>query len=237
MHLYLIKDQDDFPDPCLANSEPNGLLATGGDLGAERLISAYSKGIFPWYSEGEPILWWSPDPRSVLRPSNLKVSRSLKKVLRQNKFDVVFDRDFSAVMHACAAPRKDGAGTWISPEMIQAYERLFRLGFAHSVECYQDSILVGGLYGVAIDKVFFGESMFSRKTDASKVAFAWLVKQLQEWNYQLIDCQIQSGHLDSLGAQCVPREQFVALLKEHSADLGKQGHWQLELAHDYWLSQ
>jgi len=238
MHVYLIKDGIDFPEPELANSEPNGLLATGGDLGPERLVNAYTKGIFPWYSEGEPILWWSPDPRSVLLPEQLKISRSLKKVLRKAKFKVQLDSDFSGVLRACAAPRKDEAGTWISPEMIDAYQRLFDLGIAHSVECYENGELVGGLYGVAIDKVFFGESMFSSRSDASKVAFSWLVRQLQAWNYQLIDCQIQSDHLDSLGANCIPREHFGLLLKKYCNNSNLiQDRWQFDLPTDYWQSE
>lgn len=237
MHVYLIKDGVDFPPPELANSEPNGLLATGGDLSPERLLSAYSKGIFPWYSEGEPILWWSPDPRSVLLPEQLRISRSLKKVLRRNNFSITLDNDFNAVVQACAAPRKDDAGTWISPEMMRAYQQLFKLGIAHSVECYNNDILVGGLYGVAIDRVFFGESMFSRQSDASKVAFAWLVRQLQAWDYELIDCQIQSDHLDSLGAHCIPRKHFSLLLKEYCVNRHGKNHWQLDLPTDYWLSE
>ncbi|VAW75709.1 Leucyl/phenylalanyl-tRNA--protein transferase [hydrothermal vent metagenome] len=238
MHVYLIKDGVDFPPPELASSEPNGLLATGGDLSPERLVSAYSKGIFPWYSEGEPILWWSPDPRSVLLPAQLKLSRSLRKVLRKNKFRVTMDTDFNAVMRACAAPRRDEPGTWISPDMMSAYEQLFEMGIAHSVECYENTTLVGGLYGVAIDKVFFGESMFSRRSDASKVAFAWLVRQLQAWKYQLIDCQIQSDHLDSLGAHCIPREQFSSLLKCHCVTGSEtHKHWKFDLPADYWQTE
>jgi len=230
MHVYLIKNDDDFPEPELANTEPNGLLATGGDLSSERLINAYSRGIFPWYSSGEPILWWSPDPRSVLFPDKLKISRSLNKVLKKNIFKITLDQDFTGVMKACAAPRKDEGGTWITHEMINAYEQLFDLGIAHSVECYADDELVGGLYGVAIGKVFFGESMFSHRSDASKVAFAWLVKQLRAWDYQLIDCQIQSDHMDSLGAQCIPRSHFRMLLNQYCNGVNPNpGRWNMEL--------
>jgi len=208
MHVYLIKDGVDFPSLELANSEPNGLLATGGDLSPERLLSAYSKGIFPWYSEGEPILWWSPDPRSVLLPDQLNISRSLKKVLRKDNLTVTLDSDFNRVLQACAAPRKDEAGTWISLEMMNAYQQLFELGIAHSVECYENGALVGGLYGVAIDKVFFGESMFSRVNNASKICFITAIQSMANQGIALIDCQLKTEHLQSLGAFEISRTDF-----------------------------
>jgi len=197
-----------FPDPALAETEPNGLLAVGGDLSPERLRNAYRLGIFPWYSEGQPILWWSPDPRLVLQPGDLRVSRSLRRTLRRDVFSVSIDRDFAGVIRACAAPRPDADGTWIVPEMIGAYERLHALGLAHSAEAWRDGELVGGLYGVAMGQVFFGESMFSRASDASKVAFVHLVQRLAAWGYTLVDCQVYTAHLASLGATETPRAAF-----------------------------
>lgn len=201
-----------FPDVNLALREPDGLLAVGGDLSSKRILSAYRHGIFPWYSEAQPILWWSPDPRTVLFPDALKVSRSLRKTLNQQRFRVTLDQAFNAVIRACAEPRPDSSGTWITPEMAAAYCELHAKGVAHSVECWRDDRLVGGLYGIAIGRVFFGESMFSRETDASKVAFCHLVRQLRAWNFGLIDCQVYSSHLASLGAGEIPRRRFVAYL-------------------------
>ncbi|QWF71668.1 leucyl/phenylalanyl-tRNA--protein transferase [Methylomonas paludis] len=215
-----------FPNPALALAEPNGLLAYGGCLSAPRLVNAYRQGIFPWYNPGEPILWWSPNPRLVLFPDKLKVSRSLQKTLRKQLFDIYFDRDFPQVIRACAAPRREQAGTWIIPEMIQAFENLHKLGLAHSVEAWQDGQLVGGLYGVAIGQVFFGESMFHRETDASKVVFVNLVKQLSAWGYQLIDCQVSSAHLLSLGAEEIPRAHFQNLLQRLCAMKPVNMAWQ-----------
>ena len=199
-----------FPDPERALDEPNGLLAAGGDLSPERLLHAYRLGVFPWYSAGQPILWWSPDPRAVLFPERMRVSRSLRKTLRQGRFRVTVDTAFREVMDACAAPRPGSDGTWITPEMLAAYTRLHSLGWAHSVECWRDGRLAGGLYGVAMGRVFFGESMFSRESDASKVALAHLSGQ----GYRLIDCQVESEHLARLGAEPVPRRTFRALLDE-----------------------
>lgn len=209
----------------LALGDPNGLLAIGGDLSPERLLSAYRQGIFPWYNEGQPILWWSPDPRSVLFPDRLKLTRSLRKTLRKEPFRASFDRAFGEVIAGCAEPRNGEVGTWITADMQQAYERMHRLGYAHSAEAWEGDFLAGGLYGVALGRVFFGESMFSRRSDASKVAFAHLVAQLQSWGYALIDCQVHSGHLESLGAEHIPRREFVALLEQHCA---------LPVARDAW---
>jgi leucyl/phenylalanyl-tRNA--protein transferase len=206
-----------FPPVEQALREPDGLLAFGGDLSPERLLRAYRRGIFPWYSEGQPILWWSPDPRSVLYPSRLRISRSLGRTLRKRHYTVTADRAFQRVIANCAAPRRDGLGTWLSPDMIEAYCRLHRLGHAHSVESWHEGELVGGLYGLAIGRVFFGESMFSRRSDASKAAFAGLVKHLRQWDYELIDCQVASAHLDSLGAESIPRRRFIEIL-EHYCD-------------------
>lgn len=204
----------EFPNANQALSEPDGLLAVGGDLAPERLLNAYRNGIFPWYSDGQPILWWSPDPRTVLYPQQAKVSRSLRKVLRQARFELSYDRAFEQVISACAAPRQDGAGTWITDAMALAYTTLHRLGHAHSIECWQNNELVGGLYGVSIGRVFFGESMFSLTRDASKVAFVQLAHQLDVWQFGLIDCQVHSSHLVSLGAQSIPRTQFLEQLDE-----------------------
>ncbi len=222
-----------FPDVSLALHEPDGLLAVGGDLSPERLQAAYRHGIFPWYNHDQPILWWAPDPRAVLFPEHLKISRSLQKTLRKRSFTITTDKVFSEVVEACSGPRVNEAdsneepGTWITPEMKQAYKQLHEMGVAHSVECWLDEKLVGGLYGVALGQVFFGESMFTRVTDASKVTFVHLVKQLTLWNFKLIDCQIYSAHLESLGAESIRREQFIHLLDQYCEEPGKPGLWQI----------
>ncbi|MDZ7754446.1 MAG: leucyl/phenylalanyl-tRNA--protein transferase [Gammaproteobacteria bacterium] len=203
-----------FPDAELALREPNGLLAAGGDLSPQRLVAAYRRGIFPWYGDDQPILWWTPDPRTVLLPGTLRISRSLRKTLNRGIFEVTLDTAFEQVIAACAAPRGDDDGTWITREMFYAYNRLHRLGWAHSVECRQYGQLVGGLYGVGIGRVFFGESMFSRVSDASKVALVHLCRM----NYELIDCQIESDHLFRLGAQTMPRAQFLRQLNMFAGD-------------------
>ncbi len=203
-----------FPDVELALREPDGLLALGGDLTSRRLINAYSRGIFPWYSAGQPILWWAPDPRTVLFPERLKVSRSFKKTLRKQQFEVSFNRAFDRVIEACAGPRSNEPGTWINSEMMAAYRGLHRQGIAHSVEVWHGNELVGGLYGLALGRVFFGESMFSRASDASKVALTRLAGAAVEWGYRLIDCQVYSKHLLSLGAELIPRSEFSRLLRE-----------------------
>lgn len=202
-----------FPDAGLALRDPDGLLAIGGDLGSARILNAYRHGIFPWYSEQQPILWWSPDPRTVLFPDRLKISRSLRKTLNRQRFRITLDRDFEAVIDACAEPRAQNFGTWITHEMRDAYCRLHREGRAHSVECWSGQQLAGGLYGIAIGRVFFGESMFSRESDASKAAFCHLVRQLAAWDFGLIDCQVYSSHLASLGAEEIPRSRFVQQLE------------------------
>jgi leucyl/phenylalanyl-tRNA--protein transferase len=204
-----------FPDVSLALREPNGLLAVGGNLSPRRLVAAYMNGIFPWYSEGQPILWWSPDPRAVLFPDKINISRSMRKELRGGKFEVSLDRAFGDVIEACAQPRAKSQGTWITSDIVEAYDHLHRMGLAHSVEVWHEQRLVGGLYGVAIGRVFFGESMFSRMTNASKVALISLVKQLRAWDFAVVDCQIQSTHLRSLGSEDLPRAEFIALLKQH----------------------
>ena len=203
-----------FPPVSKALRSPNGLLCAGGDLSPGRLIEAYSHGIFPWFSEGDPILWWSPDPRMVLFPGELKVSRSLRKSVQHGGFETRFDTAFDAVIEECAAPRGGQAGTWIVPEMIEAYRRLNALGYAHSVESWRDGELAGGLYGVALGKVFFGESMFTRERDASKVALVRLVEKVREKGFRLIDCQQATRHLASLGAREIPRKAFAQLVRE-----------------------
>ncbi|KEA63883.1 Leucyl/phenylalanyl-tRNA--protein transferase [Marinobacterium lacunae] len=204
----------EFPPVHTALEEPNGLLAAGGDLRPDRILAAYRNGIFPWFNDDEPILWWSPDPRCVLIPSELHISRSLRKTLRKQHYSVTFDTAFAEVIAACAAPRTYSAGTWISPRMQNAYLELHRLGHGHSVEVWMEDQLVGGLYGLAIGGVFFGESMFSTRTDASKIAFAHLVEHLKNWGYALIDCQVYNDHLASLGAREIPRPTFIAQLNK-----------------------
>ena len=226
--LVLARDDFRFPPTELASRE--GLLAVGGDLRPERLLEAYRRGIFPWYNEGQPILWWSPDPRAVLAPAAVKVSRSLRKRLRAQHFQVSFDTAFEQVIDACAAPRRPPleTGTWITPEMRAAYMELHRRGQAHSVEAWQGARLAGGLYGVALGGAFFGESMFSRATDASKVALVRLARQLERWGYSLIDCQLPSAHLESLGARSVSRRQFMALLANALERPGRPPPWRLD---------
>ena len=213
--LYLLDASDPeepFPDPENAEHEPDGLLAVGGDLSPVRLLNAYAQGVFPWYNPGDPILWWSPDPRMVLFPERLKVSRSLRKTLRQNRYSVSIDQAFDEVVKGCSAPREAQQGTWLSQDMIKAYNELHQMGHAHSVETWSGDELVGGLYGVALGSAFFGESMFSRSSDASKVAFVHLVQSLGEAGYDLIDCQVYTRHLESLGAEMIPRFDFLQRL-------------------------
>ncbi len=204
-----------FPDVDKALIEPDGLLAVGGDLSQQRLITAYTNGIFPWYSEGQPVLWWSPNPRAVLFPDKLKISRSLDKTLRNKSHEIKFDTVFEQVISACAAPRQNTDGTWITADMINAYCHLFESGIAHSVETWRDGQLVGGLYGLAIGKVFFGESMFSTEKDASKIAFVHLVRRLMHNGFNLIDCQLHSTHLASLGAEDISRREFITLVSQY----------------------
>lgn len=203
----------EFPPVEQALDDPNGLLAFGGDLRPERIIAAYRRGIFPWYQEGEPILWWSPQPRAVLFPERIHISRSLRRVLRRRKFEVSMDRCFADVMRECGAPTPDRPGTWITDAMREAYGELHRRGFAHSIEVWQSEKLVGGMYGIALGKVFFGESMFSRVTNASKVALVHLCGQLRQWGFAVIDCQVSSNHLRAMGACEIRRTEFQQLLE------------------------
>ena len=215
MLTWLKCDTLTFPPLAKAMREPNGLLAAGGDLSADRLIQAYRHGCFPWFSEGQPILWWSPDPRTVLFPAELHVFRSLGKLLRKQRYEVSFDRDFAAVIQACAAPRDYADGTWITDDMQKAYIELHARGHAYSVEVWDNGELVGGLYGLAMGQLFFGESMFSRADNASKYGFVTLVRQLQAWGFVLIDCQMPTDHLQSLGARSIPRPVFADYLQKH----------------------
>jgi len=215
-----------FPDPDLA--EPDGLLAVGGDLSERRLVAAYAEGIFPWYSPGSPILWWAPDPRAVLLPEDLHVSRSLRKAMRSGRYRVRADTAFGSVIRRCAEkPRPGQDGTWIVPEMIEAYERLHASGFAHSVEAWEGGELAGGLYGVSLGGAFFGESMFADRPDASKVAFAVLVEWLRGRQFDLVDCQVETDHLTRFGALPIPRREFRLRLAESLEKPTVRGAWDL----------
>lgn len=216
---------DAFPPVDRALREPDGLLAAGGDLSPLRLIAAYRRGIFPWYSHGQPILWWCPDPRAVLFPVEFKMSRSLAKTLRNRGFETRFDTAFDQVVHACGSTVIRPGGTWLSPEMQTAYSSLHGLGYAHCVETWLGGLLVGGLYGVAVGRVFFGESMFSLERDASKIALARLCEELVRRDFYMIDCQMATPHLLSLGAQLIPRQRFIEQLAEHSARDDQPGIW------------
>ena len=215
-----------LPPVELALEEPNGLLAQGGDLSVETLLDAYQHGVFPWYSDDQPLLWWSPDPRAVLRPNEIHISRSMRRFLRHCSWEISFDRDFTAVIDACAAPRDGHPGTWITPEMKAAYGALHARGHAHSVECWNGNHLVGGAYGVAIGQVFFAESMFSCETNGSKAALVALCERLSAWGYQLLDCQIPNSHLESLGVQMLSRADFRALLATACHQAATQDAWE-----------
>ncbi|WP_301102573.1 leucyl/phenylalanyl-tRNA--protein transferase [Propionivibrio sp.] len=226
---------DAFPPLALALGEPNGLLCAGGDLSPQRIVQAYRNGIFPWYSPGEPILWWSPDPRMVLVPAELKLSRSLRRTLRAGRYQIRLDSSFPTVIRACARTRRKGqAGTWISTAMQAAYCTLHELGFAHSVETWLDDKLVGGLYGLAIGKMFYGESMFSHVTDASKIALAHLACFLETQGFGLIDCQMTTSHLASLGAREIPRSEFIARLYELTTIPPVSDRWAIDGAIRNW---
>ncbi|MCB1956743.1 MAG: leucyl/phenylalanyl-tRNA--protein transferase [Rhodocyclaceae bacterium] len=220
-----LADEPVFPPLVMALEEPNGLLAAGGALSPEWLLAAYRRGIFPWFGPEDPILWWSPDPRMVLEPAAMKRSRSLLRRLRRRDYRVRLDHDFAAVIRACAAPREPGGGTWITPAMQQAYRRLHELGYAHSVECYDGETLVGGLYGIAIGRMFYGESMFARATDASKVALAHLCRLLDDKGFGLIDCQMTTDHLTSLGGREIPRDLFAEQLERLTRDGEAPARW------------
>ena len=216
--------------PSLEGATPEGLVAVGGDLSRGRLLTAYRQGIFPWYSEGQPILWWSPDPRTVLFTGKVKISRSLRKTLRHGDLTITMDSAFEDVISACAAPRGNESETWITDDMSFAYCDLYKRGDAHSIEVWRNNTLVGGLYGVVLGDVFFGESMFSRENDASKVALVGLDWQLQQMHFRLIDCQIPSKHLVSLGAENINRGQFLAELENGLRQNRRPGRWQLHIS-------
>jgi leucyl/phenylalanyl-tRNA--protein transferase len=224
MPLFRLTDDISFPPPRLAIE--GGLLAVGGDLGVERLVLAYRSGIFPWYSEGDPLLWWSPDPRMVLFPDKLHVARSLERVLKKGTFTTTMDTAFDPVIRACVemrGPKRDG--TWITADMVDAYCALHEAGYAHSVECWKDGQLAGGLYGVSLGACFFGESMFSHEPNASKVAFVSLVRQVAAWGFSLVDCQMHTPHLERFGAQEIPRKRFLALLRDGLKAETRRGPW------------
>ena len=226
---WLQPDDYSFPNTDTALPEPNGLLAIGGDLNPDRLINAYRKGIFPWYEDPQPILWWSPSPRAVLFPAQFYLSRSLRKRLKKHDYRISCDTAFTDVMQACASTERNGqSGTWITPLMLEAYTKLHTLGLAHSIEVWIDDQLAGGLYGIAIGRIFFGESMFSHCTNGSKIALAYLSCQLQDWGFAMIDCQVSTSHLFSLGAQEISRAQFSQILAENIDQKGPQQwprHW------------
>ncbi len=214
MLIPWLTENTPFPDVDTALRSPNGLLAAGGDLSSSRLLDAYRHGVFPWFNPGEPILWWSPDPRMVLIPGEIRISRSFARVLRNAAYEVRCDTAFEQVMRECAAPRDGQPGTWITEDMIAAYCRLHAIGHAHSVETWIDGKLSGGLYGMAIGRMFYGESMFSRASNASKIALAHLARQLERWQFGMIDCQMNTPHLASLGAREIPRSEFITRLRE-----------------------
>ncbi|MGK0289330.1 MAG: leucyl/phenylalanyl-tRNA--protein transferase [bacterium] len=224
MTIYQLPQDHIFPNPEL--SEPNGLLAIGGDLSPERILVAYQNGIFPWFSPGEPFLWWSPDPRMVLFPEKFKISKSFRRVIKKEKFEIRIDTSFKEVMTQCAeTPRHDQYGTWITDEMLAAYCQLHERGYAHSIESFYEDKLVGGLYGISIGNAFFGESMFAKMTDASKVAFAKLVELSTQWGFQFIDCQVTTTHLESLGAEEISRDKFLLLLEKSLQSPTRKAKW------------
>lgn len=229
MRVPWLGADDPFPPLEQALRRPNGLLAAGGGLSVERLVAAYRHGCFPWFGEGEPILWWSPDPRMVLVPEELHVSRSLARRWRRGGYQVRSDTAFRDVVEGCAAPRSDDGGTWITADMLEAYDRLHHAGWAHSAETWIDGRLAGGLYGVAIGRIFFGESMFAREADASKLALVHLVVQLRRWGFGLLDCQMQTAHLARFGARLIPREDFRARLVALTAEASPPALWRFDI--------
>jgi len=226
--IPFLSPHDPFPPVAHALRDPNGLLAAGADLSPERLLDAYANGIFPWFGDEDPVLWWSPDPRMVLFTSEVHVSRSLRKTIRSGRLQVTLDNCFAQVMKGCAEPRRGQDGTWITEEMTDAYERLFEIGYAHSVETWSDGKLMGGLYGVSLGRMFFGESMFSRVSDASKVALVALVKQIERWGFTCVDCQMSTGHLSSLGAREIPRATFLRHVRSLVQQAPVPSPWRLD---------
>ncbi len=230
MPVFQLDESIKFPPVGL--SEEDGLLAVGGDLSPGRILEAYRRGIFPWFSRGGPILWWSPDPRFVLFPDELRISRSMRQVMERKLFSVTFDASFAEVIEACSQPRRKERDTWITDEMKEAYVRLHDMGYAHSIEAWKGSILAGGLYGVSLGRVFFGESMFARVSNASKAAFITLVSALRERGFSLIDCQVHTAHLESLGARFIPRGDFLGCVSRGLAAGTLCGNWGELLAGD-----
>ena len=233
MPIYWLSDDNNaFPHPSMANED--GILAVGGDLNPQRLLKAYQEGIFPWFNPGDPIIWWSPDPRFVLFPDELKVSKSMRPYFNQKKFRLTVDQNFVAVIRACQQQKRKGqiGGTWITEGMINGYTRLFELGYAHSVEVWKEEQLVGGLYGIALGKIFFGESMFSTESNASKFGFILLVKKLRELGFNLIDCQQKTKHLESLGGRSIPRTEFLQFLERNANEPNLLGSWSTIFAAD-----
>jgi leucyl/phenylalanyl-tRNA--protein transferase len=226
--IHWLQPGEPFPPVDSALTEPNGLLAAGGELGPDRLIDAYRQGIFPWFGDGQPVLWWSPDPRMVLVPAEIRITRSLAKALRNRQYEVRADRAFRAVMLACAAPRDGQDGTWIGDDMLEAYCALHDRGIAHSIETWIDGRLAGGLYGVALGGIFYGESMFTRAPDASKIALVHLARQLRRWDFGLIDCQVHTPHLSRMGGREMPRAAFMRKLRELVNYPRATGAWQLD---------
>ncbi|MFK7772464.1 MAG: leucyl/phenylalanyl-tRNA--protein transferase [Saprospiraceae bacterium] len=225
MPVFWLTDELSFPPADLANED--GILAVGGDLSTDRLLLAYSMGLFPWFNPEDPILWWSPDPRFILYPQNLKVSKSMRPYFNQKKFTVTFDTQFEKVMAACQQQYRkgQGGGTWITDEMIDSYTELNRMGFAHSVEVWQGEELVGGLYGISLGKIFFGESMFAKASNASKFGFITLVQKLKELDFWLIDCQQRTQHLESLGGEFIDRKDFISFMEKNKIQETTQGNW------------
>ncbi|MBA4397848.1 MAG: leucyl/phenylalanyl-tRNA--protein transferase [Syntrophus sp. (in: bacteria)] len=228
MPVFRLTHESIFPPVHLASG--SGLLAVGGDLSTKRLLEAYRQGIFPWYSEAEPILWWAPDPRFVLFPEELRISRSMRQFLKKDMIHITYDRDFPAVIAACQKPRPQQEATWITPEMQAAYIRLHELGFAHSVEAWQQDCLVGGIYGVSLGRCFFGESMFSGASNASKTALIDLTGRLRALDFSLIDCQVYTAHMESIGGRYIPRTDFMGLLKHAMRQETLQGNWGMHAA-------
>lgn len=230
MPVFWLTEELSFPPADLANED--GILAIGGDLSTERLLLAYSMGLFPWFNPEDPILWWSPDPRFILYPQNLKVSKSMRPYFNQKKFKVTFDAQFEKVMIACQQQYRKGqvGGTWITDEMITSYTQLHKMGFAHSVEVWQGDELVGGLYGISLGKIFFGESMFAKVSNASKFGFISLVKRLEQLGFWLIDCQQRTKHLESLGGEFISRREFLLLMEKNKFEKTEQGDWGIFLS-------
>jgi leucyl/phenylalanyl-tRNA--protein transferase len=229
MSISWLALQSDSDFPLIDQANEDGLLAVGGDLSSTRLINAYQHGVFPWFNQHDPILWWSPDPRMVLFTNKVKIAKSLKRTLRSTKLTVTIDHAFEQVMEACSLPREDNEGTWIHQNMINAYVDLYQQGHAHSVECWLDGKLVGGLYGIAIGNMFFGESMFSHVRDSSKVALVALCKQLHQWGFPLIDCQVYSKHLESLGAEEISRSDFLTIMTPLCHQHHAENSWRMTL--------